>query len=169
MTTQEIAEKMIPGTPKISTVPGEDWFPSGKCDGVIFRGAVHPIEFRNGLALEHKVKINGVMVTSKSQSEVLEKKALRYLAPSTKEERTHCRIVHSIGICNHLNGLTDLLATHFPFLDAERKRGNILKHWASMTEIGKKLSHPEVFPYLKVVPLEEGIWGIIYDPEDEIA
>ncbi len=172
MTAEEIAEKMSPGKTD-GRYPGNEWFPSGKADGVIFRNEKKAWVHLNGQLVQAGSKVGRdgkIIVPTSEASEKMQKRALQYLSPSSKEERTTAfGMTHKIGLTHHLGGLVDLLAVHNPCLKAEMDAGYTLNHWAASTEIGKGFMIPEIFAFLKVRPVEDGIYVIIYDPENEIV
>lgn len=171
MTAEEIALKLTPGKPSAASIPGRDWYPSGNADGVIYRTAMPRHIVKNGqLVPEKSVTIGGKSIALHDKvAKDLEAKAFRYIKPSSKEDRTNgLGFTHDIGVINHLGGFVDLLTEHFQCLKAEREKGFSFQHWMAHDRIGKDAMKPEVFAHLKVVPVEEGIFAIIYDPENEI-
>ena len=151
-------DKLIPGKPQESTIPGRDWYPSGKCDGVIFRAARPQITIKNGEYVPKggfvKIGDTNIPIYDKSAKD-LEAKAFRYLKPSCEEDRTTSfGYTHDIGIVSHLAGIVDRLAKHFPCLEKDRKAGYNLLCWSAMDDVGKRMLDPDIFAYLKVVPVE---------------
>ncbi len=171
MTSEEIVAKITPGEIE-GRHPGNEWFPSGNADGVIFRNPKPQLVHMNGMLVEAGSKIvqGKVVRPASTASEKIQKRALQYLAPSTKEERTTSfGMTHKIGLTTHLGGLVDMLAAHCPQLQKEIDAGFTFNHWATHSEIGKGMMIPEIFAFLKVVPVEDGIYVIVYDPEGDIA
>lgn len=166
-------DKLIPGTPAPSSIPGRDWYPSGKCDGVIFRAAKQELTVKNGEYVPKggfvKIGDTNVPIYDKTAKD-LEAKALRYLKPSSVEDRTtKFGYTHDIGLVSHLAGIVDRLAKHFPILQKDRDAGYNLLCWSAMDDVGKRMLDPDIFAFLKVVKVEEGIFAILYDPNEEIA
>jgi len=171
MTIKEIEDKLTPGAPHASTIPGRDWYPSGKAEGVIYRTAKPDLVVKNGeMVAKGSTKIGDKWVAPHDQkASAIQAKAFRYIKPSSeKDRRTPFGFVHEIGIMSHLSGIVDRLAFHFPCLQKERDAGYNLTCLTAMDDICKRIMEPQVFAFLKVVPVEEGIFAIVYDPEDSI-
>ncbi len=172
MTTVELQAKLTPGEPYKSGAGNDEFYPSGQCDGVIYRLPKKTFVHSNGVLVEFgSKKVGDKTVTPSSLALAkIERRALCYLKASTKEERTTAHgFTHKIGLVSHQGGLVDRLAAHSEALTKDRDAGNIHNHWAACTEIGRGMMDETIFPFLKVVPVEDGIFAILYDPDNDLA
>lgn len=174
MTHDELALKLTPGNPHESEYPGNSYYPCGHADGVIFRASKKKYVTLNGQTVikgsKPKKGSDDFEAPADIEGERILHRAICYIQPASEEDRTTpFGFTHQHGLVNHLGGLIDKLATHNDCLKKERDAGYTLLHFAAMTEIGKKMMHPEIFAFLKVVPVEEGIFAIVYDPDGDIA
>lgn len=174
MTTEELATILTPGDPKaFHPTPGNDWYPCGNADGVIFRGSIKRYVTLNGQTVAYGTKQNAkkeFVAPHDSEFESNQRKALRYLKfASEKDRTTGFGFTHRVGILAHQGGLIDILADHFQMLRDDREAGFPLHHWCAHTQIGKDMMKPEVLAFLKVVPTgDEGVYVIVYDPDGDI-
>jgi hypothetical protein len=172
MTSEELQAKLIPGEKSESATPGNnEWFPSGKCDAVIFREPKSLYVHLDGNIVKKGTKKVGDKFISPSdiERERIERRAIQYISPSSEDERTTgFGMTFRRGLTHHLGGIVDILARRFECLKKDLDAGYKLNHWAACTEIGKALMHPEIQLYLKVIPVEVGIYVVIYDQDDDI-
>lgn len=175
MTTEELDAKLKPYPPQEGTYPGNDWYPSGKADGVIFRKSKKVYITRNGKTIQKGSTPkpgteDEFIAPADIAGERIIRRAFQYVQYASEADRTlPFGMTLNLGITVHLGGFIDQLAVHFPCLKAERDKGFILDHVMASTKIGKMAMHPEIFAFLKVVPVEEGIFAVIYDPGDDLA
>ena len=177
MSTEELAIILTPGDPKaFNPTPGNDWYPCGNADGVIYRGSLKRYVTLNGqtVALGTKlVKKDGkeqLVAPHDSEFERNQRRALCYLKFASKEDRTTgFGFEHRIGILAHQGGLVDVLCDHNPALQSERDKGFPLYHWCAHTQIGKNMMRPEILAFIKVLPTaDEGVYVLVYDPDGDI-
>lgn len=171
MTREEIQLKLTPGEPHKSEYPGNSWYPSGNADGVIFRGSKPRFIHLNGELVKAGSKLVGKKIVTPSdvEGDKIQARALQYLKYASEEDRTTAfGFTHRQGLLNHQGGLIDSLAEHNKCLRDEREKGYILYHWCAHTEVGKNMMLPEVKAFLKVIPVEDGIFVIVYDPDGDL-
>ena len=123
MTTEELQIKMTPGEPYKSGAGNDEFYPSGQCDGVIFRLPKRQFVHANGTLVEVGSRKVGDKTVTPSNLELakIQRRALCYLKASTKEGRTESfGYVHKIGLVSHQGGLVDKLAAHCSALQKDK-------------------------------------------------